>query len=368
MNVYRYVTPLIVILLLTVLFIGVVTIHSTICASASDPLEGASLKYRGFNYIAGWWTTPPGDLSSSTSRASLDALKSTGANWVAVDVWWDMSSPTSNTISSVSPYTQTDAQVIDAINDIHTRGMSVMLKPMVLVGPCPIAPTNPAAWFASYATFINHYARIAQKNHVELFCVGCELDGMDNSYYSNWSTVISGVRAIYNGPLTYAPMWGGYKSVVFWALLDYAGIDAYFPLSNAQTPSVNNLVTGWSSYTVSGTVLNWLQEIETWQATINKPVIFTEIGCLPVDYGASDSFNSNGPYNPQVQANYYEAALQAFANKPWFAGMFWWAWYSYPTAGGAGNIIDSNGNVTNWTPQNRPAQSVLTADRLGTPH
>ena len=113
-----------------------------------------------------------------------------------------------------------------------------------------------------------------------------------------------------------------------------------------------------------------LQEIETWQATINKPVIFTEFAYPSVDYAActkSPSFSSTEPYNPQAQANYYEAALQVFANKPWFAGMFWWAWSTDPNTG-RGSDPTNYDSVIDFTPQNRPAQSVLTADRLGTPH
>ena len=128
-----------------------------------------------------------------------------------------------------------------------------MLKPQLYCengqGQGDLTPTDPAAWFASYATFINHYAQIAQNNGVELFCVGCELNHLDTSTYdANWRTVISGVRAIYNGPLTYAADWSTYARIPFWGALDYAGIDAYFPLSNAKTPSVADLVRGWSNY------------------------------------------------------------------------------------------------------------------------
>ena len=146
-----------------------------------------------------------------------------------------------------------------------------------------------------------------------------------------------------------------YRQVPFWGLLDYVGINAYFPLSTAQTPSVAELVTGWSSYNV-GTVRNWTQEIETLQATVNKPVIFTEIGYQSIDYAAKNPSNDYvEPYNGLGQANCYEAALRVFANKPWFAGIFWWGW-SPENAGGAGN--------TYYTPQNKPAQSVLTAHWL----
>jgi len=183
-----------------------------------------------------------------------------------------------------------------------------------------------------------------------------ELRQLDTSnYYANWRTVISGVRAIYNGPLTYAANHDTYARISFWGLLDYAGIDAYFPLSNAQTPSVTDLVGGWSHYVWYDGTHNWTNEIETWQATVNKPVIFTEIGYRSIDYAAQDPGNwqITGVYNANGQANGYKAALQVFANKPWFTGMFWWSWYPDPTAGGAGN--------TDYTPQNKPAQGVLTA-------
>jgi hypothetical protein len=63
-----------------------------------------------------------------------------------------------------------------------------------------------------------------------------------------------------------------------------------------------------------------------------------------------------GAYDANGQANCYEAALRVFANKPWFAGMFWWSWYPNPKAGGAGN--------SDYTPQHKPAQGVLTAHWL----
>jgi hypothetical protein len=359
MNVHRHVTPLIVILLLTVLFVGVVTIHPPIGTGGPVLLEGAALKYKGVAYLS----YAPNEYASAGSNLSLNALKNTGANYVSVLVTQYLSNSTSNAIFPDPNRTPTDASVIDAINDIHARGMGVLLKPQLLCedgqGQGDLAPTNPTAWFASYATFINHYAQIAQNNGVELFCVGCELNHLDTSNYdANWRTVISGVRAIYKGPLTYAADWSTYARISFWGALDYAGIDAYFPLSNAQTPSVANCVAGWSSYNGH----NWLQEIETFQATVNKPVLFTEIGYRSYDYAAMSPWDwtNNHPYNANGQANCYEAAWQVFANKPWFAGMFWWGWTPDSKAGGAGD--------TNYTPQNKPAQSVLTADWLRTPY
>ena len=354
MNVYRRVVPLIIIVLLIVLSVSVVTMQPTIPSAAQSRVTWSALNYRGVSYVS---YTPNGYFSA-ISKSSLNALKSTGANSVALIVFWKLDTHTSNTVYPDPNATPTDAAVIAAINDIHARGMRVMLKLHLVYGDHygDIEPTDPAAWFASYATMCDHYAQIAQANGVELFCVGSELNGLDTSNYSLWSTLISGVRAIYSGPLTYAALfWNDlYSQVPFWGLLDYVGIDAYFPLSSAQTPSVADLVTGWSSYNDGTTVHNWTQEIETLQATVNKPVIFTEIGYRSADYAAKQPSNDSvEPYNGLGQANCYTAALQVFANKPWFAGIFWWGW-SPENAGGAGN--------TGFTPQNKPAQSVLTED------
>ncbi|MGZ4848526.1 MAG: glycoside hydrolase family 113 [Halobacteriota archaeon] len=355
MNVYRRVAPLIIILLLIVLLVSVVTIQPKTPSAAQSRLTSSALTYRGVSYVS---YTPNG-YNSDISKSSLNALRSTGANYVALIVFWHLDTHTSNTVHPDPNATPTDAAVIAAINDIHARGMSVMLKLHLIYGENKISaePTDAAAWFASYATMCNHYAQIAQDNGVELFCVGNELSGLDTSNYSLWSTLISGVRAIYSGPLTYAAPWWSdeYRQVPFWGLLDYVGINAYFPLSTAKTPLVADLVTGWSSYNV-GTVHNWTQEIETLQTTVNKPVIFTEIGYRSIDYAAKSPANDYvEPYNGLGQANCYEAALRVFANKPWFAGIFWWGW-SPENVGGAGN--------TYYTPQNKPAQSVLTAHWL----
>ena len=329
----------------------------TVSEADTSLVQASSLKFKGFSYVS----FAPNELASAGSNSSLNALKSTGANYVSVIVTQFVSSPTSAVIFPDSRWTPTDAAVIDAIRDAHARGMGVLLKPQLgcenlSYSAGNLAPTQPAAWFANYTTFIDHYARIAQNNGVELFCVGCELHQLDTStYYANWRTVISGVRAIYHGPLTYAADNLGYAQVPFWGLLDYAGIDAYFPLSNATTPSVADLVGGWSHYVDSDGTHNWTNDIETWQVTVHKPVIFTEIGYRSIDYAAQDPGNwaITGVYNGNAQANCYAAALQVFANKPWFVGMFWWDWLPNPNAGGAGN--------TDYTPQYKPAQDVLTS-------
>jgi hypothetical protein len=326
--------------------------------SSSGPLAN-DLAYRGIAYVS----YEPEQYTNASARISLDRIKSIGANYVSVLATQYMNSGTSTDIFVDPQKTPTDAAVIDAINDIHSHSMGVMLKPHVdcedLSPRNFISPSNVDEWFENYTKFITHYARIAQTTHVELFCVGCEFDSLSTSvYYNKWNAVISEVRAVYAGPITYAALFAAYTKVPFWNLVDYAGVDAYFPVSDVRTPTVEDAVRGWSQYTNGTLTHNWVHEIEAWQATINKQVIFTEIGYCSIDYAGQMPYDWEraGAYNALAQAHCYDAVFTVFNNKQWLAGMFWCYWYPDPNAGGYGN--------TDYTPQNKPAQDILAAHYL----
>jgi hypothetical protein len=326
--------------------------------SSSSPLAN-DLAYRGVAYVS----YEPEQYANASAHLSLDRIKSIGANYVSVLATQYMNSGTSTDIFVDPQQTPTDAAVIDAINGIHSRSMGVLLKPHV---DCEdgtfrnlISPSNVDEWFKNYTNVITHYARIAQTTHVELFCVGCEFDSLSTStYYNKWNAVISEVRAVYRGPITYAATATVYTEVPFWNLVDYAGLDAYFPVSDVRTPSVEDAVRGWSNYTFHNVTHNWVYEIQAWQATINKRVIFTEIGYRSIDYSGERPWDYQrvGEYNALTQAHCYDAAFKVFNNKQWFAGMFWWSWDPDPRAGGYGD--------TDYTPQNKPAEGILAAHYL----
>ncbi len=318
------------------------------------PVQNFSIK--GVEYVS-WWN---GQYSSSDSDISLDNIKNTNANNVGLLVTWYMDTGTSNTIYSDADKTPTDADVVNAIGDIHSRGMEVMLKPHVDskdgTWRGEIAPSDITAWFNSYNNFITHYAQIAQDNGVEYLCIATELKSLSGTTYeSSWNTIIDNIEVIYTDSLTYASNWDEYTNVSFWNRLDYGGLDAYFPLSEAQNPSVTELIDGWSNYSGTWGTHNWVAEIEAWQAIINKPIIFTEIGYRSIDYAAKEpwAWGTSATYNGQLQANCYQAAIEVFKEKTWFTGMYWWDWLTNPNAGGEGN--------TDFMPQNKPAEATLTA-------
>lgn len=305
-----------------------------------------SLDFRGMSYTA--WSAE--EYKTSDSDASLYRLKGTGANYVALIVTGYMEDGSSTAIGFDPVKTPSDESLIHAMEVAHSYGLRVFLKPHV---DCKdgtwrgeISPEDAAGWFASYRQFITHYAKIAEEHSASLFCVGTEFRSLSGAdYRSFWQDVIEGIRAVYGGPITYAANWDEYQRVSFWDLVDYAGIDAYFPLSEQKTPSVDELVGGWQG---------WVSAVETWQRGIGKRVIFTELGYRSIDFPAKEpwSWMHEAIYNEEAQANCYQAAFQALEGRPWFAGMFWWNWLPDQGAGGPGD--------TDYTPQNKRAQEVLT--------
>ena len=55
-----------------------------------------------------------------------------------------------------------------------------------------------------------------------------------------WNELILKIKKLYKGKLTYAANWDEYKRIHFWNVLDYIGVDAYFPLTDKKSSSTNN--------------------------------------------------------------------------------------------------------------------------------
>jgi hypothetical protein len=202
------------------------------------------------------------------------------------------------------------------------------------------------AWFESYRDFIMHYARMAQENGVEILCIGTELTSVATIKENMWKEiVIKPLRKAYKGPMTYAANWNEeYKHVKFWDALDYVGIDAYFPLSEKDKPSIEEIRKGWEP---------WVKEMEEFQKIVQKPIIFPEVGYCSAEGTAKMPWEdlSGKTLDLEQQQNCYKALYEIFWNKEWFYGMYWWRWGTSVTLGGKNN--------RGYSPQNKPAQDVV---------
>lgn len=340
--------------ILLLAFLVAVVLAGPVTAQATD--NTLSWPIRGFNYPS-WWHD---EYLSQSSSDSLSRIADTGANWVAIDPSQYMNTVNSNTMAPENGgagRTASDLAVAKAIDDAHARGLKVMLKPHIDISDgttrWDIRPTNPALWFTNYRNMMVNYAVIAEAHNVEILSVGTELVNLSGpSYYDNWADVIGGVRSAYHGPVIYAASTTECEYLSFTALLDYVGLDVYFPLSDSAEPTLEELIAGWTDYHGYYGEGNWLASIESWQAYWNKPVIFTALGYRSVKYVGSSPWDwLAGVYDGYNQARAYEAAFQVLGNKPWLVGVFWWDWMPGEGNGGPGN--------TDYTIINKPAEDVV---------
>jgi hypothetical protein len=198
----------------------------------------------------------------------------------------------------------------------------------------------------SYTSFILIYAEVAQEIKAEVFCIGTELEKFVKFRPDYWQKIIKEIRKVYKGKLTYAANWDEFKRVSFWNELDFIGIDAYFPLTEKESPTVADFEIGWKPHKT---------QIMRIQSKYKKPIIFTEFGYRSVNYTGKEPWQSNriqGDVNLQAQSNGLQAIYNQFWKEDWFAGGFIWKWFhSHNEVGGKNN--------NRFTPQNKPAEKLL---------
>lgn len=239
------------------------------------------------------------------------------------------------------------------INLLHKNKIKVMMKPQIWVwggeftGLLTMASEDD--WLEledSYRNFILDYAKLAEKEKVEIFCIGTELEKFIEHRPEYWSLLITAVRAVYSGKITYAANWDEYKRVPFWDLLDYVGIDAYFPISDKKTPKIPDVHLAWKQ---------WEMELKSFSEKENKQILFTEYGYRSVDFGGKEPWKSERKMNLvnlETQINLLEGLYGSIWKEDWIAGGFLWKWFiENEHAGGLQN--------NQFTPQNKPAETII---------
>ncbi|MEL7005840.1 MAG: hypothetical protein AAFN93_24390 [Bacteroidota bacterium] len=219
-------------------------------------------------------------------------------------------------------------------------------------------------WFSNYEKFILHYARLAESLQIEILCIGTELHQTCKSKNENWVELIAKIRKVYSGKLTYAANFDQeYEDIQFWNLLDFIGIQAYFPLSENENPTLAELKEGWSTP---------ISKLKRFSNEHKKPVLFTEIGYKSTKGAAIepwkwpqqiDQGERKAIYSEETQALCYEAMFQTVWKETWLAGIYLWKWY--PNF----NQIRARGNQSqedlknyfniDFTPQNKEAEEVM---------
>ena len=317
-----------------------------------------STRLRGVSWVGG----------DSITAAELAPLRKAHVTWIAqMPFGWQggPAEPVIRVRTERPPgrggmWGESDAGLIYTAQLAHKYGIRTLMKPHLWVRgngtwPGDINMASPAdwdTWFASYASYILHYAQVAETAQFNGLCIGTELlHATEPAHEKAWRSLIRQIRRVYHGPLTYAANWSGeYQQIRFWDALDYVGIQAYFPLSTAASPSLEALLDGWQPH---------LRALAAWQQKIKKPVVFTEIGYKTTPDAAARPWEwpkRTAAFiapDEATQARCYEAMFRACWGLPWLKGMFIWKWYPGLAADGPAR------RHADFTPQHKPAEAVL---------
>ena len=231
--------------------------------------------------------------------------------------------------------------------------MNVILKPQIYLGenswPGNIEMTNKNNWqkfFHYYFNWISHYAMLAEMYKIPILCIGNELSKATVGHEQEWIKIVKRIRKIYNGKIVYGPNWSNeFSKLTFWKYFDYIGLSEYFPLSDKNNPTDEELFQGAESV---------MKEIHSVQEKYHKPIIFTEVGFRSTGepWKTALENKTKNETNLQNQARCYNALMKAAYNKKWLAGMYWWKWPSYLSFGGSPEN-------EHYTPNNKPAEEVV---------
>ena len=320
--------------------LAVVVVLLAGCASEAL-IQNKSMK-RGFNALQ--HESVPWDKPAA--RKSISRLASLGANAVVFISFMEQERPDSQQVRRSNAVTM--HQLKKAISYARAHKLHVTLKPQMLVYGSWAGEINHRSayewdlWFNNYSREIIEYAIFAQEQGVDAFVIGTEL--AKASAHVNWPRLISQLRRVFRGQLTYAAHNAeGVRAFPSWNMLDAVSLTFY--------PSL-----GVSSKRASmqARVDVAVEELRLAAAAINRPLWVMEVG-IPSAQGASEKpwewqSLKHSRVDLALQSEVLDIWLRAL-DQPWVDGVYIWAWYSNARAGGQRD--------TDYTPQNKPAEDVI---------
>lgn len=188
-----------------------------------------------------------------------------------------------------------------------------------------IAPSDISTFFTNYQNFIVKYATLAEKYNLSIFCLGEEMISITKStYQSNWQSIVSAVRNVYTGKLTYGAnliLWDDeYLHNVVYDLVDYLGVDLWAQQNIVSGGRIDNYknINGWC-----------IPQLESIYQSKGKKIIVTEVGYFPTLEGAylpNDSSSQTwGSLDYNLQAQYYDIMFSNFIGQEWLEDIWYWA-------------------------------------------
>ncbi len=289
-----------------------------------------------------------------TKLSGIDSLKSIKANWIAICPFAFLNENSSK-IEYNTPknwWGDTRVGLIEQIIKSKTNKLKVFVKPHFWVmnkgwaGDFDLSGKAKTEWENNYKTYLIYLATLSDSLGVEMLSIGTELKTYTSHHPEFFIGLITEIRKVFKGKLTYAANWDEYENITFWNKLDFIGVDAYFPLSDKKTPSVKELEKLWDPITLKLKSISLKHE---------KKIIFTEYGYKSIDFAAYKQWEfENTPKTEKInfnaQINAYTALYNSIWKEDFIAGGFVWKWY---------NDYEMNKNNSDYTPQKKPTLTLI---------
>ena len=314
---------------------------------------------QGFGALSEW----NGQFSSASANQAFQTIASLGSNSIELTARIWTQSGTSNTVIADPAKTESDASLLAGFQAAHAAGLSVVFKaaisPLNGTPTSSLAPADVSAFFASYKAEIVHLATVAQAGGVETLAIGNEMSSLSGQAYRGyWTDIISAVRQVYHGELTYAAATDEASKVSFWNELDTIGVNTYPPLTSSNTPTVQDLVHAWSEVPINpyyAAAFEYKSPVDFLHALseqYGKPVLMTEVGYRSIDGTAiaPGSWASSGTSNMTAQADAYNAFFQVWSahGGSWMKGVELWQW-----------DLNNQYNTNGYSVMGKPAEAVV---------
>jgi hypothetical protein len=273
--------------------------------------------------------------SAACARAMIE-LRRMGATWVSVTPYGRVLdlAPSAIDKSFEQNFTENRRAVARAIRQAHAQGLRVLLVPHLWVENGAwrgeIDPGGAPAWrrwASAYREFASAWAEVAAEERADMLSVGVELGSwVTGRHAPSFLALIDAVRAIYSGPLTYSANWDDADDTVVWGALDVIGVNAFYPLAEAEGAGFPQMLEGGRR------VAERVRQLaHRWY----KPVLFTELGYTTRRDPAVRPWEwpdrmTQVRIDEVAQADAYRALLAPLLDEPAFAGFFVWRFYSDP--------------------------------------
>lgn len=286
---------------------------------ANETSRGVNLTFEGFELHTGYL--------GQRSDSALARIRGHGANSVAVVPYaylFQVDRP--GPIAFLrEAHKENDGSVIHAAMEAKRLGMTVLLKPQIQGGGWTghLAMHSAEDWalfFGHYERWIRHYALLAEVFELEMLSLGVELVQVTTQNEERFRALAGRIRRLYSGQLTYAANWGSeVEQIRFWDALDLVGVDSYYPLSDSDEPSDDELLAGAAAVA---------QRLAALSRRVGKPIVLTEIGFPSHPAAWKEPWKDRHEVDLDAQARATEAMLRALDGQPWCAGTYWWKWSS----------------------------------------